>query len=78
MKTYYIGPVMVDACDEKTILYKTPQKGALIIAEQGHSGRWTKIGEIGPEAIAESNLKLMTEDKVRGEIERRQGFLDIS
>lgn len=65
---------LVDVCDGKHITYSTPRKGAALLKED-NDGCWTIISYVGPEYIAEHDIKPMAKAKVRQIVEAQGGFL---
>ncbi len=72
---YYIKAT-VERCDAKEALLKLPEDGAIFVTEGG-AGRWSTNMHVGSEYVQKNNIKPMSEEKARIEIERRGGFLDL-
>lgn len=67
---------IVDRCDAKEALLKSPEDGAIFVTEGG-AGRWSTNMHVGSEYVQKNNIKPMSEEKARIEIERRGGYLDL-
>ncbi len=75
MDGYYIK-ARVDRCDAKEQMLKSPEDGAIFVTEGG-AGRWSTNMVVAAEYIKKHNIKPMSEEKVRIEVERRGGYLQI-
>ena len=72
---YYIKAV-VTRCDAAEKMLKAPEDGAIFVTEGG-AGRWSENMQVGQEYVRKHNIKPMSEEKVRIEIERRGGYLQL-
>lgn len=61
--------LMVTECDFTGSKFGKPVKGAGAVA-RGASGRWCVVMWIGPEEIAERDIKVISDDEARAIVER--------
>ena len=72
---YYIKAT-VERCDAKEALLKSPEDGAIHVTEST-GGAWRENMQVGSEYVQKNRIKPLSLEKVRSEIERRGGFLDL-
>ncbi len=68
----------VEFCDHYEKVYPSPVEGAIYLVESiKEKGRHIASMCVGPEYISEFNVKSMSEDTCRSEIESKGGYLKI-
>ena len=72
---YYIKAT-VDRCDGKEALLPSPEEGAIHVTEST-GGAWRENMRVGAEYVRKNNIKPLSMEKVRHEIESRGGFLQL-
>ena len=72
---YYIKAT-VDRCDGKEALLKSPEEGAIWVTEST-GGAWRENMRVGADYVQKHRIKPVPLEKVRAEIERRGGFLEL-
>jgi len=72
---YYIKAT-VDRCDGKEALLKAPEEGAIWVTESA-GGAWRENMKVGADYVKQHGIKPVSLEKVRAEIERRGGFLEL-
>ena len=64
----------VNYCDATQKTYSSPKEGAVLLKDNG-DGAWEIVSHIGPEYLSSHDIKPLTKEKCRMEIEGRGGFL---
>ena len=72
---YYIKAT-VEHCDAKEALLKSPEEGAIHVTEST-GGAWRENMRVGADYVQKNRIKPLSLEKVRSEIERRGGYLDL-
>jgi hypothetical protein len=72
---YYIKAT-VERCDGKEALLKAPEEGAIHVTEST-GGAWRENMRVGAEYVQKHRIQTLSLEKVRHEIERRGGFLEL-
>jgi len=72
---YYIKAT-VEHCDAKEALLKSPEEGAIHVTEST-GGAWRENMRVGADYVQKNHIKPLSLEKVRSEIERRGGYLDL-
>jgi hypothetical protein len=66
----------VPECDLTKVKYPSVVKGAHVVA-RGATGRYCAVLYVGPEAIAEQGLKVITAKEAYAIVEKEGGYADF-